>query len=135
MDGQDNSVGDNDCSATVSDEGVPPTASPAPLQPPSTQTPPTNGAEFKSPVGVTEVKVKAAAVCTPERHYRPLERAREKHRLRCAVRCVLCNHEFNDSEWSKAGWAAEEMSVICKTCIDLMSAGSKHRAKIPNPAD
>ena len=118
VDGQDNSVGD------------------------STQTPPTNGAEFKSPVGVTEVKAIAAAkvkqapaVYTPERHYRPLERAREKHRLRCAVRCVLCNHEFTDSEWSKAGWAAEEMSVICQTCIDLMSAGSKHRAKIPNPAD
>ena len=93
------------------------------------------GHEFKSPAGVTEVKVKAAAVCTPERHYRPLERAREKHRLRCAFRCVLCNHEFSDLEWSKAGWATEEMSVICKTCEDLMRAGSKHRAKIPNPAD
>ena len=92
------------------------------------------GHEFKSPAGVTEVKVKAAAevkqapaVGTPERHYRPLERAREKRRLRCSVRCVLCNHEFIDLEWSQAGWAAEEM-VICKTCIDLMSVGSKHRA-------
>ena len=126
----------------MADEGVPPTASPAPLQQPPPETPPTNGAGFKSPVGVTEVKVKAAAevkqapaVCTPERHYRPLERAREKHRLRCAFRCVLCNHEFSDLEWSKAGWATEEMSVICKTCEDLMRAGSKHRAKIPNPAD
>ena len=89
MDGQDNSLDDSDCSATVADEGVPPTASSAPLQPPPTQTPPTNGAEVKSPVGVIEVKVKAAAevkqapaVCTPERHYRPLERAREKRRLR-----------------------------------------------------
>ena len=133
VDGQDNSVGDSDCSATVSDEGVIPTASCAPLQLPPPQTPPR--AEFKSPVAVTEVKVKAAAVCTPERHYRPLERAREKHRLRCAFRCVLCNHEFSDLEWTKAGWAAEEMSVICKTCEDLMRAGSKHRAKIPNPAD
>ena len=70
-----------------------------------------------------------------ERHYRPLERAREKHRLRRAFRCVLCNHEFSDLEWTKAGGAAEEMSVICKTCEDLMRAGSKHRAKIPNPAD
>ena len=26
-------------------------------------------------------------------------------------------------------------TFTCKTCIDLMSAGSKHRAKIPNPAD
>ena len=93
VDGQDNSVGDNDCSATVSDVGVPPTA--ASLQSPSTQ----------------------------------------KHSLRRAFRCVLCNHEFSDLEWSKAGWAAEEMSVICKTCEDLMLAGSKHRAKIPNPAD
>ena len=74
-----------DCSETVADEGVPPTASPAPLQPPSPKTPPTNGAGFKSLVGVTgvtEVKDKAAAevkqtpaVGTPERHYRPLERA------------------------------------------------------------
>ena len=84
MDGQENSLEYSDCSATVADEGVPPTASSAPLQPPPTQTPPTNGAEFKSPVGVTEVKVKAAAevkqapaVGTPERHYRPLERTRE----------------------------------------------------------
>ena len=90
-------------------------------------------------VWVTEVKDKAAAevkqapaVGTPERHYRPLERAREKRRLRCSVRCVLCNPEFTNLEWSQAGWAVEKM-VICKTCIDLMSAGSKHRAKIPHP--
>ena len=92
-------------------------------------------------VGVTEVKDKAAAevkqapaVGTPERHYRPLEHAREKRRLRSSVRCVLCNYEFTDLEWSQAGWAVEKM-VICKTCIDLMSAGSKHRAKIPHPTD
>ena len=78
-------MGDSDCSETVADEGVPPTASPTPQQPPPPKTPPTNGAGFKSPVGVTEVKVKAAAevkqapaVGTPERHYRPLERALEK---------------------------------------------------------
>ena len=47
-------------------------------------------------VGVTEVKDKAAAevkqapaVGTPERHYRPLERARQKRRLRSSVRCVF----------------------------------------------
>ena len=75
-------MGDSDCSETVADEGVPPTASPALLQPPPPKTPPSNGAGFKSPVGVTEVKVKAAAevkqapdVGTPDRHYRPLERA------------------------------------------------------------
>ena len=111
---------------------------------PTPKTPPTNRAGFKSPVGVTgvtEVKDEAAAevkqapaVGTPERNYRPLERAREKRRLRCSVRCVLCNHEFTDLEWSQAGWAVEKM-VICKTCIDLMSEGSKHRAKIPHPTD
>ena len=137
-------MGDSDCSETVADEGVPPTASPAPLQPPPPKTPPTNGAGFKSPVGVTGVtgvKDKAAAevkqapaVGTPERHYRPLERTREKRRLRSSVRCVLCNHKFTDLEWSQAGWAVEKM-VICKTCIDLMIAGSKHRAKIPHPTD
>ena len=71
-------------------EGVPSTASRAPLQPPSPKTPPTNGAGFKSPVGVTRVtevndeaaaEVEAPAVGTPDRHYRPLERAREKCRL------------------------------------------------------
>ena len=75
-------------------------------------------------MGVTEIKVKAAAevkqtpaVSTPERHYRPLERAREKRRLRleesqrsrvlsawekerCANRCEQCNH------WSQ--WAVEK---------------------------
>ena len=80
-------MGDSDCSETVAYEGVPSTASRAPLQPPSPKTPPTNGAGFKSPVGVTgvtEVKDEAAAevkqapaVGTPERHYRPLERTRE----------------------------------------------------------
>ena len=109
------------------------------LQPPPPKTPPSNGAGFKSPVGVTEVRVKlevkqAPAVGSPKCHYRPLERAREKRRLRCSVRCVLCNHEFTDLEWSQAGWAVKKM-VICKTCIDLMSAGSKHRAKIPHPTD
>ena len=138
VDGQDNSLDDSDCSATVADEGVPPTASPAPLQPPPPKTPPTNGAGFKSLVGVTEVKDKAAAevkqapaVGTPQRR---CLLAREKRRLRCSVRCVLCNPEFTNLEWSQAGWAAEKM-CICKTCIDLMRVGSKHRAKIPNPTD
>ena len=113
-------MGDSDCNETVADEGVLPTASPAPLQPPSPKTPPTNGAGFKSPAykspvgvtGVTEVndEVKQApTVGTPDRHYRPLEQAREKRRLRSLVRCVFCNHEFTDVEWSQAGWAAEKM--------------------------
>ena len=83
-------MGDSDCSETVAYEDVPPTASPAPLQPPSPKTPSTNGAGFKSPVGVTRVtevndeaaaEVEAPAVGTPDRHYCPLERAREKRRL------------------------------------------------------
>ena len=97
VDGQDdNGMGDSDCSETVADEDVPPTTSPAPLQPPSPKTPPTDGAGFKSPAhkspvgvtGVTEVsdEVEAAAevnaVSTPERCYRPVERARERRRLR-----------------------------------------------------
>ena len=125
-------MGDSDCSETVADEDVPPTTSPAPLQPPSPKTPPINGAGFKSPAhkspvgvtGVTEVndEVKQApAVGTPDRHYRPLERAREKRRLRSLVRCVFCSHEFTDVEWSQAGWAAEKMT-ICKTCMDGSSA-------------
>ena len=146
MDGQDdNSMGDSDCNETVAVEGVPPTASPAPLQPPSPKTPPTNGAGFKSPAykspvgvtGVTEVndEVKQApSVGTPDRHYRPLERAREKRRLRSLVRCVFCSHEFTDVEWSQAGWAAEKMT-FCKTCKDLMLAGQNCRARIPNPTD
>ena len=100
VDGQDdNGMGDSDCSETVAYEDVPPTTSPAPLQPPSPKTPPTNGAGFKSPVGVTgvtEVKDKAAAevkqapaVGIPKRHYCPLERTREKRRLRSSVRCVF----------------------------------------------
>ena len=87
--------------------------------------------------GVTEVndEVKQApSVGTPDRHYRPLDRAREKRRLRSLVRCVFCNHEFTDVEWLQAGWAAEKMS-FCKTCKDLMLAGSNCRARIPNPTD
>ena len=81
-------MGDSDCSETEANEGVPPTASPAPLQPPSPKTPPTNGAGFKSPVGVTgvteakdntaaEVK-QAPAVGTPERTMRTRETQTEK---------------------------------------------------------
>ena len=138
-------MGDSDCSETVAYEDVPPTASPAPLQPPSPQKTPTNGAGFKSPVGVTgvtevndEVK-QAPAVGTPDRHYRPLERAREKRRLRLAesqrsdvlsawerervrLRCVQCNHVITDSDWSQfksEGWDVEIVTQ-CISCIDAM---------------
>ena len=144
-------MGDSDCSETVADEDVSPTASPALLQPPSPKTPPTDGAGFKSPAhkspvgvtGVTEVndEVKQApAVGTPDRHYRPLERAREKRRLRLAesqrsdvlsawerehvrLRCVQCNHVITDSDWSQfksEGWDVEILKH-CFTCIDSMA--------------
>ena len=95
--------------------------------------------------GVTEVnyeaaaEVRAPAVGTPDRHYRPLERAREKRRLRLAesqrsdvlsawerervcLRCVQCNHVITDSDWSQfksEGWDVELMK-LCITCIDSM---------------
>ena len=143
-------MGDSDCSETLADEDVPPTTSPALLQPPSPKTPPINGAGFKSPAhkspvgvtGVTEVndEVKQApAVGTPDHHYRPLERAREKRRLRLAesqrsdvlsawerervrLRCVQCNHVITDSDWSQfksEGWDVEIVTQ-CISCIDAM---------------
>ena len=166
-------MGGSDCSETVGDEDVPPTTSPAPLQPPSPKTPPINEAGFKSPAhkspvgvtGVTEVnyevkqatavatpdrhfndvsvKVEAAAevdaVSTPERCYRPVERARERRRLRLEesksssaltaweqervyLRCVQCNYKFTDSDWSQfksEGWDVEVIK-LCNPCIDSM---------------
>ena len=76
---------------------------------------------------------------TPDRHYRPLERAREKRRLRLEesqrssvlsaweqervyLRYVQCNHVFTDSDWSQfksEGWDVEIMK-LCITCIDSM---------------
>ena len=143
-------MGGSDCSETVGDEDVPPTTPPAPLQPPSPKTPPINEAGFKSPahkslVGVTgvtqvnnEVK-RAPAVGTPDRHYRPLERAREKRRLRLAesqrsnvlsawerervyLRCVQCNHVFTDSDWLQFKSEGFDVEIVkhCNTCIDSM---------------
>ena len=144
-------MGGSDCSETVGDEDVPPNTPPAPLQPPSPKTPPINEAGFKSPahkspVGVTgvtqvndEVK-RAPAVGTPDRHYRPLERAREKRRLRLAesqksdvlsawerervhLRCEQCNHVISDSDWAlfkSEGWNVEIVKH-CNTCFDAMA--------------
>ena len=85
---------------------------------------------------------KAPEVSTPHRNYRPVERAREKRRVRlaleesqrsrvlsvwekewCVNRCVMCNYEFTDSDWSQfksEGWEVELISH-CNTCIDLMN--------------
>ena len=93
--------------------------------------------------GVTEVndEVKQApAVGTPDRHYRPLERAREKRRLRLAesqksdvlsawerervhLRCEQCNHVISDSDWAlfkSEGWNVEIVKH-CNTCFDAMA--------------
>ena len=173
-------MGDSDCSETVADEDVSPTASPALLQLPSPKEPPTHGAGFISPAykslvgvtGVTEVndevnpsetcgspgkvaesegheshdvleRVVAAAevnaISTPERCYRPVERARERRRLRLEesqrssvlsaweqervyLRCVQCNYKFTDSDWSQfksEGWDVEVIK-LCNPCIDSM---------------
>ena len=140
----------SDCSESGGVEDVPPTTPLTPLQPPSPKTPPINEAGVKSPAhkspvgvtGVTEVndEVKQApAVGTPDRHYRPLERAREKRRLRLAesqrsdvlsawerervrLRCVQCNHVITDSDWSQfksEGWDVEIVTQ-CISCIDAM---------------
>ena len=97
-------------------------------------------------------RVKAAAeakqapeVSTPECHYRPIERARKKRKVRlaleesqrshvlsawekerCVNRCVTCNYKFTDSHWSQfksEGWEVELISH-CNTCIDLMNVVS-----------
>ena len=93
--------------------------------------------------GVTEVnnEVKQApSVGTPDRHYRPLERAREKRRLRLAesqksdvlsawerervhLRCEQCNHVISDSDWAlfkSEGWNVEIVKH-CNTCFDSMA--------------
>ena len=88
--------------------------------------------------GVTEVK-QAPTVGTPDRHYRPLERAREKRRLRLAesqksdvlsawerervyLRCVQCNHVFTDSDWLQFKSEGFDVEIVkhCNTCIDSM---------------
>ena len=97
-----------------------------------------NAAEVKAAVGVKE----APEVNTPERHPRPLARARERRRQRLAQeesqryrdllqsvwekdrrgdRCKTCNNEFTESDWSnfrRLGWDVQLISR-CMTCIDL----------------
>ena len=126
-------------------------------------------ATYKSPVGVTgvtevnyevkrapavatpdrhfndvSVKVEAAAevdaVSTPKRCYRPVERARERRKLRLEgsqrssvltaweqervyLRCEQCNNKLTDSDWSKfksEGFDVERVKH-CSTCIDSMA--------------
>ena len=98
------------------------------------------GHEFNDVLEKVKAVAEVNAVSTPQRHYRPLERAREKRRLRLeesqrssvlsawekervSNRCVQCNYEFTDSDWSQfksEGWEVELISH-CNTCIDLMN--------------
>ena len=140
LDGQDNSLDDSDCSATVADEDDPLTATSASLQSPPPQPPPTNAAEVKAAVGVKEV----SAVNTPDRHPRPLERAREKRRERLAQEesqrnrdlfksvldedsasrcelepegaCLVCEKVVAECDWDKRCW--DENIAICKRCAN-----------------
>ena len=98
------------------------------------------GHEFNDVLEKVKAAAEGNAVCTPERCYRPLERARENRRLRLeesqrssvlsawekervSIRCVQCNYKFTDSDWSQIkseGWNVELINH-CNTCIDLMN--------------
>ena len=98
------------------------------------------GHEFNDVLEKVKAAAEVNAVSTPQRHYRPLERAREKRRLRLeesqrssvlsawekervSNRCVQCNYEFTDSDWSQFKSEEWEVELInhCNTCIDLMN--------------
>ena len=95
------------------------------------------GHEFNNALEKVEAASEVNAVSTPERCYRPVERARERRRLRMeeskrssvlsawemervSLRCVQCNYKFTDSDWSQfksEGWEVELMK-LCIPCID-----------------
>ena len=73
------------------------------------------GQEFNNTLEKVEATTEVNAVSTPERCYRPVERARERRRLRLEesksssaltaweqervyLRCVQCNYKFTDSD-------------------------------------
>ena len=114
LDGQDNSVDDSDCSATVADEDDPLTATSASLQSPPPQPPPTNAAEVKAAVGVNEVP----SVNTPDRHPRPLERARKKRRERLAQEESQRNRDLRDEDSASRGESEPEGAcLVCKKVV------------------
>ena len=97
------------------------------------------GHEFNNALEKVEAATEVIAVSTPERCYRPVERARERRRLRLEesksssvlsaweqervyLRCVQCNYKFTDSDWSQfksEGWDVEVIK-LCNPCIDSM---------------
>ena len=97
------------------------------------------GQEFNNTLEKVEATTEVNAVSTPERCYRPVERARERRRLRLEesksssaltaweqervyLRCVQCNYKFTDSDWSQfksEGWDVEVIKH-CNPCIDSM---------------
>ena len=99
---------DSDCSATVADEDDPLIATSASLQSPPPQPPPTNAAEVKAAMGVNEVP----AVNTPDRHPRPLERAREKRRERLAQEESQRNRDLRDEDSASRGESEPEGACL-----------------------
>ena len=97
------------------------------------------GQEFNDVSVKVEAAAEVDAVSTPERCYRPVERARKRRRLRLEesksssaltaweqervyLRCVQCNYKFTDSDWSqfkREGWDVEVIKH-CNPCIDSM---------------
>ena len=97
------------------------------------------GHEFNNALEKVEAATEVNAVSTHERCYRPVERARERRRLRLEesksssvlsaweqervyLRCVQCNYKFTDSDWSQfksEGWDVEVIK-LCNPCIDSM---------------
>ena len=84
------------------------------------------GHEFNDVLEKVKVAAEANAVSTPERCYRPVERARERRKLRLEgsqrssvlsaweqervyLRCDHCNNKLTDSDWSKF------KSEVCQT--------------------
>ena len=88
------------------------------------------GHEFNNALEKVEAATEVIAVSTPERCYRPVERARERRRLRLEesksssvlsaweqervyLRCVQCNYKFTDSDWSQFKSKGWEVQLIC----------------------
>ena len=76
LDGQDSSVDESDCSATVADEKDPLIATSASLQSPPPPPPPSTRTHQRPEVKAAVRVKEAPAVNTPDRHPRPLQRAR-----------------------------------------------------------
>ena len=96
------------------------------------------GQEFNDVSVKVEAAAEVDAVSTPERCYRPVERARERRKLRLEgsqrssvlsawervyLRCEQCNNKFTDLDWSKFKSEGMDVEIVkhCSTCIDSMA--------------